>query len=189
MGTVFMQCGKPISFKSENFNGEVFKLQRQRHFHWVGFLLLFHSVKRYKKGISDMFVDVLSRPIVCITTFLKHHFVLHESYVQKNTYFQYVHSSLSQRNQVEEFVYHWRHNVLYHLGKKDVATDSNMDKAKEFIERLQMVHQIMQEQLEKGKGKYKVRHEKHHVDHKFQVSDKWIKIRKVRELYPHLLDN
>ena len=49
----------------------------------MGFLLLCHSVKRYKKGISDKFVEVLSRPIVCITIFLKHHFVLHESYVQK----------------------------------------------------------------------------------------------------------
>ena len=92
----------------------------------MGFLLLFHTVK----GISDKFVDVLSRLIVRITTFLKHHFVLHESYVQQNIYFQDVHSSLSQRNQVEEFVYHLYHNVLYHIGKKDVATDSNMDKAK-----------------------------------------------------------
>ena len=68
----------------------------------MGFLLLFHSVKRYKKGISDKFVDVLSRLIVCITTFLKHHFVLHESYAQKNTQFQDVYSCLSQRNQVED---------------------------------------------------------------------------------------
>ena len=64
---------------------------------------------------------------------------------RKNTYFQDVYSSLSQRNQVEEFVYHLHHNVLYHLGKKDVVTDSNMDKAKEFIEWLQMVHQTVQE--------------------------------------------
>jgi len=70
----------------------------------MGFLLLFHSIKNYRKGISDKYVDVLSRPMICITTFFKHHFVLHESYVHKNTYFQDVHSSLSQRNQVEEFV-------------------------------------------------------------------------------------
>ncbi len=152
----------------------------------MSFLLLFHSVKRYKKGIRENFVDVLSRPIVCITIFLKHHFVLHESYVKQNTYFQDVHSSLSQRNQVEEFVYHLHHNVLYHLGKKDVATDSNVDKAKEFSERLQMVHQIVQEKLEKFKGKYTERHDKHRADQKFQFSDQWIKIRKVRELYPHL---
>lgn len=80
------------------------------------------------------------------------------------------------------------HNVLYHLSKKDVATDSNMEKSKEFIERLQMVHQTVQDQLEKGKGKYKERHDKHRLDENFQVSDKWIKIGKVRELYPHLLE-
>ena len=128
-------------------------------------------------------------PMVCITTFLKHHFVSHESYVHKNTYFQDVHSSLSQRNQVEEFVYHLHDNVLYHLSNKDVATDSNMDKAKYFIERLQMVHKTVEEQLEKGKGKYIARHNKHRVHHKFQLSDKWIEVGKVRELYPHLLDN
>ena len=121
----------------------------------MGFILLFHSVKRYKKGISDKFFDVLSRPIVYITTFLKHYFVLHESYVQKNTYFQDVYSSLSQRNQVEENFYHLHHNLLYHLGKKDVVIDGNMDKSKEFIERLQMVHQIVQDQLERAKASIK----------------------------------
>ena len=54
--------------------------------------------------------------------------------LKKYIYFQDVYSSLSQRNQVEELVYHLHHNVLYHLGKKDVATDDNMEKAKEFIE-------------------------------------------------------
>ena len=90
---------------------------------------------------------------------------------------------------MEEFVYHLHHNVLYYLGKKDVIIDGNMDKAKEFIKWLQMVHQTVQDQLEKSNEKCKARHEKHCVDHKFQVSDEWIKIGKVRELYHHLLDN
>ena len=90
---------------------------------------------------------------------------------------------------MEEFVYHLHHNVLYHLGKKDVATNSNIDKVKEFIEQLQMVHQTVQEQLEKVKGKYIERHDKNHGDHKFQFNDQWMEIGKVRELYPHLLNN
>lgn len=94
----------------------------------IGWVFFYYSTQ--SKGISNKFVDVLSRLMVCITTFLKHHFVLHESYVQKNTYFQDVCPSLSQRNQVDEFVYHLHHNVLYHLGKKDVSTNSNMDKPK-----------------------------------------------------------
>jgi len=77
---------------------------------------------------------MLSRPIVCITTSLKHHFVLHESHDKQNTYFQDVHSIPSQRNQVEEILYHLHHNVLYHHGKKDVSIDGNMEKTKEFSE-------------------------------------------------------
>ena len=72
---------------------------------------------------------------------------------------------------MEEFVYNLHHNVLYNLGKKDRATDNNMDKAKAFIERLQMVHQKMQEQLENVKGKYTKRHDKDRGDHKFKFSD------------------
>ena len=45
--------------------------------------------------------------------------------------------------------------MLYHLGKKDVFIDGNMEKSKEFIERLQMVHEIVPSQLEKGEGKKK----------------------------------
>ena len=37
----------------------------------------------------------------------------------------------------------------------------------------------MQEQLEKNQSNYKARHDKHRVDHKFQVGDKfWLYIRK-----------
>jgi len=80
MGIVLMQYGKPISFHSEIFSGAVIKLQRKMHFHWMGFILLSHLVKRNKKGISDNFVDMLSMDIICVTNFLKHHFVWHEIY-------------------------------------------------------------------------------------------------------------
>lgn len=78
---------------------------------------------------------------------------------------------------------------LYHLGKNDVTSDSNMDKAKDFIERIQMVHQTMQEQIDKVKGKYIEKHDKNRGDHKIKFNDYWIEIRKVRELYAHLLKN
>ena len=39
----------------------------------------------------------------------------------------------------------------------------------------------MQEKLEKIQGKYKARHDKHRVDHKFQVGDEvWLHISKER---------
>ena len=44
-----------------------------------------------------------------------------------------------------------------------------------------MVHQAVQEQLEKSQAKYKVRHDKHRVDHHFQIGDKvWLTISKDR---------
>ena len=44
-----------------------------------------------------------------------------------------------------------------------------------------MIHQQVQEQLEKSKNKYKERHEKHRVDHKFQEGDEvWLHISKER---------
>jgi hypothetical protein len=67
--------------------------------------------------------------------------------------------------------------------EKDVAIDghSDIDKARMFIERIQLIHQQVQEQLEKSQGKYKERHDKHRVDHKFQEGDEvWLHISKER---------
>ena len=56
-----------------------------------------------------------------------------------------------------------------------------MDKAKHFIEQIQLVHQRVQEQLETSKAKYKARHDNHQVDHDFQVGDQvWLYISKER---------
>jgi len=53
------------------------------------------------------------------------------------------------------------------------------DKARKFIEKIQLIHHKMQEQLEKSERSYKARHDKHWVDHKFQVGDEvWLYIRK-----------
>jgi hypothetical protein len=63
------------------------------------------------------------------------------------------------------------------VSKEDGQDD--VDKAKRFIQRIQQVHQEVQEQLEKSQAKYKVRHDKHQVDHQFQVGDQvWLHIRK-----------
>ena len=66
---------------------------------------------------------------------------------------------------------------------KDVDIDGHRDieKTKKFIEQIQLRHQTVQDQLGKSQSKYKARHEKHHVDHKFQVGDKiWLHISKDR---------
>ena len=38
---------------------------------------------------------------------------------------------------------------------------NNVDKATKFIEKIQGIHQVVQERLEKSQAKYKARHDKH----------------------------
>ena len=62
---------------------------------------------------------------------------------------------------------------------KDVVIDGHSDiyKTRKFIEKIQIIHQQVQEQLEKSQRNYKERHEKHRVDHKFQEGDEvWLHI-------------
>jgi hypothetical protein len=66
---------------------------------------------------------------------------------------------------------------------KDIAVDghSDVDKAMQLIQQIQLVHQVVQEQLEKSQAKYKARHDKHRVHHHFQVGDQvWLYINKER---------
>ena len=66
---------------------------------------------------------------------------------------------------------------------KNIAVDghSDVDKATKFIEQIQEIHQAVQEQLEKSQAKYKARHDKHRMEHSFQVGDQvWLYINKDR---------
>jgi hypothetical protein len=49
----------------------------------MGFLQQFHLVIRYKKGIYNKVVDMLSRPVVNVAILLKNNSVLPESYVEQ----------------------------------------------------------------------------------------------------------
>ena len=66
---------------------------------------------------------------------------------------------------------------------KDITVDrhSDVDRATKFIERIQLIHQAVQEQLEKSQAKYKARHDMHRVDHQFKEGDQvWLYISKER---------
>ena len=66
------------------------------------------------------------------------------------------------------------------IFEKYVAIDghSDIDKERNFIEKNQLVPHTVQE-LEKSQSSYKARHDKHRVDHKFQVGDEvWLYINK-----------
>jgi hypothetical protein len=96
------------------------KLQQARHFRWMGFLQQFHLVIRYKKGIFNKVVDMLSRPIVSALVILKQSPIMHESYVEQyalDADFKEVYETLCHSNHVEELDYHVHNNLLYHLGK------------------------------------------------------------------------
>jgi hypothetical protein len=84
------------------------------------------------------------------------------------------------------------------LGPIDVAlplavtsTDSSpapteADKATWFIERIQHIHQQVQDILQKSNDKYKQHHDQHQVPHKFQVGDKvWLHLQKECLTGPH----
>eukprot|EP00253_Pinus_taeda_P022872 PITA_22872 len=67
--------------------------------------------------------------------------------------------------------------------EKDIGVvgHSDVDKATKFIEQIQEIHQEVQEQLEKSQTKYKARHDKHIVEHNFQVGNQvWLYISKDR---------
>jgi hypothetical protein len=66
---------------------------------------------------------------------------------------------------------------------KDIVIDGqyDIDRAKKFIEQIQLVHQMVQEQLENNQAKYKTRHDKHRVDHSLQVGyEFWLYISQER---------
>lgn len=63
----------------------------------------------------------------------------------------------------------------------DIVLHNEEERAKNFIERIRLIHQKVKEQLEKSQAKYKERHDHHRVDHKFQVGDQvWLHLSKDR---------
>ena len=59
--------------------------------------------------------------------------------------------------------------VFSQEAREDGHNDAN--KEMKFIQKIQKVHEVVQEQSKKSQAKYKMRHDKHRVDHHFQVGD------------------
>jgi hypothetical protein len=61
----------------------------------------------------------------------------------------------------------------------DSNEEINEHRSHKFIQRIQQVHQVVREELEKSQEQYKARHDKQRVDHQFQVGDQvWLHISK-----------
>jgi hypothetical protein len=58
------------------------KLQKSRHFMWMGFLQQFHLVIKYKKRIHNKVVDILSRPMINASRILMYNPLSQESYAE-----------------------------------------------------------------------------------------------------------
>jgi hypothetical protein len=105
----------------------------------------------------------------------------HLHYIQ-HAYNRAKHSSTQTSPFEACFVYLPKSPLDFIFGK-DIAVDGqyDIDRAETFIEQIQSIHQMVQEQLEKSQAKYKTRHDKHRVDHSFQVGDEvWLYISKER---------
>jgi hypothetical protein len=98
------------------------------------FLKQLHLVIRYKKGIYNKVVDMISRSIVSASVILKHNSIMHESYVEQYSLyvdFKKVYANLFHSNKVEELDYHVHDKLLYHLGKLCIQQGERVNIIKE----------------------------------------------------------
>jgi hypothetical protein len=89
----------------------------------MGFLQQFHLVIKYKKGMSNKVVDMLSRPPIVASIILKNASLSHDIYVEQyaiDEYFKEVYEKLTHGAQVEN--YHLHGKLLYHLGNLCIPT-------------------------------------------------------------------
>jgi hypothetical protein len=92
-------------------------------------------------------------------------------------------NSLTQTSPFEACFGYLPKSPLDFIFGKYIVVDGkyDIDRAEKFIEQIQSIHQVVQEQLEKSQAKYKARHDKHRVDHSFEVGDEvWLYISKER---------
>lgn len=81
----------------------------------MGYLQQFCLVMRYKKGIHNKVVDMLSRPTINASTILKHNSIIQESYIEQYAQgidFKDVYATLSHAKQVEELDYSIKDKLL-----------------------------------------------------------------------------
>jgi len=65
------------------------------------------------------------------------------------------------------------------FGREDGSSGrDDRDKMQQFIQWIQLIHQAIQEQWERSQACSKARHDKHRVNHQFQVGEKvWFHIK------------
>eukprot|EP00253_Pinus_taeda_P021915 PITA_21915 len=90
-------------------------------------------------------------------------------------YIQHAYNSAKQSSTLtspfEACLGYFPKSPLDFIFEKYVVVDghSDIERENKSIEQIQLIHQTIQEQLEKSQGKYKARHDKHRVDHQFHL--------------------
>ena len=87
---------------------------------------------KYKKGVNNKMVDMLSRPPINASIFLYTNSLTIDSYVEKygrDVEFKYVYERLTHGSQVEN--YHFQGNLLHHVNKLCVPEDERIHVIKE----------------------------------------------------------
>jgi hypothetical protein len=103
------------------------KLQQSRHFRWMGFLQQFHLVIKYKKGVNNKVVDMLSRPPINASIVLQNDSLAHDNYVEqyaRDEDFKDVYERLTHGSQVEDYCLQGK--LLYHLNKLCIPKDERV---------------------------------------------------------------
>jgi hypothetical protein len=99
--TIIHICHQPLQYLQAQT-----KLQKSRHYKWMGFLQQFHLVIKYKKGTSNKIVDMLSRPPIIASIILKNASLSHDIYVEQSVVdegFKEVFENLTHGAQVENY--------------------------------------------------------------------------------------
>eukprot|EP01018_Ginkgo_biloba_P008921 Gb_12464 [translate_table: standard] len=117
------------------------KLQQERHFRWKGFLQKFHLVIKYKKGITNKVVDMLSRPpmtkIAAMNTIMQLVPFAHEVYKEeymRDVDFGEVYQQLHDNPNVDSkdtIDYHLKYGLLYKIGKLCIPQEGKIQLIRE----------------------------------------------------------
>jgi len=124
---------------------------------------------------TDVWTEVVNRIVIqLLRGYCSKHPKLwdeHFCYVQ-HAYNREKHSSTQRSPFGTCFGFIPRSPLDFVFGKDTMVDGHNdVDRETRFIEQIQDIHQAVQEQLEKSKAKYKARHDKHRMEHSFQVGD------------------
>lgn len=85
---------------------------------------------KYRKGVDNKFVDMLSRLVANALLIMKDIYLALNSYVKqcaKNDVFREVYEALTKGIHNEEVEYHLHNNILYHLGKLCIPRDERVN--------------------------------------------------------------